>query len=111
MEKGVKDSQNKIMTNEIWGQFQKDMAAAMTVSKSNGKYPPLNWMKPIDPLSLLESIERHFLEVKIALQENKPDLLVDETDKQDHLVKIANNCMMLHYQLINHYKFDESKNQ
>ena len=93
------------------GSFKKNMAAAMTVSKSNGKYPPLNWMKPIDPLSLLESIERHFLEVKIALQENKPDLLVDETDKQDHLVKIANNRMMLHYQLINHYKFDESKNQ
>jgi len=100
--KGLKESQDKLMTNEVWGEFQKMMAEAMTVSKSSGKYPPLNWRNKIDPLSLLESIERHFLEVKIALQENKLDLLTDDTDKVDHLVKIANNCMMLQFQLMNY---------
>ncbi len=106
---GSKESSGKLMTNELWGQFQKNMAYAMTLSKQSGKYPKGNWMKPINPLELLESLERHFLEVKIALQENKPELLKDNTDGCDHLVKLANNCSMLHYQLVNHYKFPKNE--
>jgi len=99
---GIKDNSNKTQTMEVWGEFQKKMAEAMTVSKT-GKYPPLNWTRPLNPYDLLQSIERHFLEVKIAMQECDIDGLIDETDYIEHLVKIANNCSMLQYQLTNYY--------
>ena len=101
-QKGLKDNEAKIQTMELWGEFQVMMAEAMTVSKK-GKYPPLNWTKVINPYHLLQSIERHFLEVKQAMQSCNSDILVDPTDHIDHLVKIANNCSMLQYQLQNHY--------
>jgi hypothetical protein len=100
--KGSKDNNGKLQTMELWGEFQIMMAEAMTVSKK-GKYPPLNWTKVINPYELLQSIERHFLEVKIAMQNCQIDTLTDPTDHIDHLVKIANNCSMLQYQLTYHY--------
>ena len=105
MEHGLKESEGKVMVGEVWARFQWYMAEAMTKSKS--KYPPKNWMKPMeDPLELFNGLERHVLQVKIALQEQDPGLLVDPDDGVDHLVKIANNCSMLQYQLENFYKFN-----
>lgn len=108
---GLKETEGKIMMNEIWWDFIKEQAKAMTISKQSGKYPPQNWRNPIDPHELLASLERHSMEVKIALQENKPELLVDPTDGVDHLVKLALNASMLQYQLVHHYIFtNEQKN-
>lgn len=101
MEIGIKDTEGKIRVDEVWGRFQLYMAEAMTKSKS--KYPDKNWMKPMEnPEDLISSIERHMLQVKIAIQEDRPELLTDSEDGVDHLVKIANNCFMLQYQL-EHY--------
>lgn len=108
MEKALKETEGKVMVGEVWAKFQWYMAEAMTKSKS--KYPPKNWMKPMEnPIELLESIERHMLQVKMAIQEDDPDLLVDSEDGVDHLVKIANNCSMLQYQLENYYQFEDDR--
>lgn len=109
MEKGLKETNGKVMVGEVWAKFQWYMAEGMTKSKS--KYPPKNWMKPMeDAMELLNGAERHLLMVKMALQEQNPELLKDPEDGIDHLVKIANNCSMLQYQLEKFYKFKSQQN-
>jgi len=104
VDKGLKESTNKLLTLEVDAKFIQEMIQVMTDNKS--KYPRFNHYKPLNPIDLLEALERHYLELKshiqsqIANQESLTDL-VDPTDGNSHLVKIATNAMMTWIQLQN----------
>ena len=98
---GTKDSSNKLMTYEIDANFIQDMAKVMSVNKieNGGKYERLNYLKPINPILLLESIGRHYLELVAHFQEGNITDLQDPDGSGSILTKIAVNSMMLSVQL------------
>lgn len=97
---GYKDSTNKIMTYELDSIFIQNMAKVMSMNKKDwgGKYDRLNHYKDINPIELIESIERHLLTLKEHWQNNKIEDLIDD-DNCSHLTKIATNAQMLAIQL------------
>ena len=87
---GIKESDNKICYDEIDFDFIDLMAANM--AKNKDKYPPHNWHKPIPVSELSNAILRH------ARKVHQP-ILEDVEDREQHLISIACNAMMLWYQL------------
>ncbi len=94
-----KDSNGKWMTYEVDAEFQQGMAKVMSVNKLEfgGKYARGNFRDPINPILLVESLERHLLKVKEAMQ--KGESLIDETDGCNHLFKLGTNAQMLFVQI------------
>jgi hypothetical protein len=101
-QQGIKETNGKLMTNEVDVRFYKEMCKAMTINKK--KYPRGNHYKKIDKVKLLEAMERHLLEVKDVMQNSDTDRspmhLIDE-DGCNHITKIATNAMMLWVQFCN----------
>lgn len=97
---GYKDKHKKLMTHELDAEFIKSMAEVLSINKVEwgGKYERGNHYKNINPVEILESMERHLLEVKKHFQQVKIENLKD-SDNCSHIVKIAVNAMMLHIQL------------
>ena len=91
-EVGLKHSKGKLMVDELDWTFIEEMAKGMSLAKN--KYPPKNWQKPIDIESLKAACQRHLLEVW-------KDEYTDPEDSISHLAKIANNAMIMYYQLKN----------
>ncbi len=94
MSEGIKESDNKLMTTEVDDRFYKEMCKVMTVNKS--KYPRGNKYKYINPIELLEAMERHLMAVKEHFQYGTS--LIDDDDC-NHLAKIATNADMLYVQI------------
>ena len=90
MDEGQKEEEGKLVYELDW-QFIKAMAERMQTAK----YPPYNWQKEIDPEKLKQPMIRHLVEVMQGNYE-------DDGDELGHIVALANNAMMLWYQLKNH---------
>jgi len=90
-ENGVKDSDGKLDYELDWD-FLTQMAERMATNKH--KYTPYNWKNPMDIEKLKQALFRHVLEV---MRGN----LEDEGRELGHLEAIANNAMMINYQLKN----------
>jgi hypothetical protein len=84
---GIKKKEGKLEYDIDWEFIQK---MAYRMAKSD--YPIGNWKKPIDTEDLKQPIIRHFMELMLGNME-------DEGDELGHLVALACNAMMLHYQL------------
>jgi len=93
-DKGIKESEGKLMTTELDSRFTKEMTKVMTINKA--KYPRGNKYKELDPIELFEAMERHLLAVKEHLQYGTS--LIDD-DNCNHIAKIATNADMLFVQL------------
>ncbi len=98
--KGGKEYSDKLMLNEIDGEFYKELGKVMSVNKVEwgGKYERQSFKLIKDPILLLEAAERHLLEVKIRLQKGLLNMN-DETDNCNHIAKVSTNCMMLFHLL------------
>lgn len=99
---GLKENNNKLLTLEVDAEFIEKMMKVMTDNKV--KYPRFNHYKDIDPILLFEAMERHLLEAKMVIQEKikkgEPITdVIDETDNNSHIVKIATNAMMFWIQV------------
>ena len=94
-----KDSSGKLLVYELDAEFILGMAKVMSVNKKEfgGKYERGNYRDPINPVLLEESMERHMLDVKKAMQQGKS--LIDETDGCNQLFKVAVNALMLWVQV------------
>lgn len=92
MTEGIKESEGKL-TYELDWDFIQAMAQRMDDNKGE-KYPAFNWIRPMSVDKLKASLIRHTVEVMKGNYEDMTEL--------GHLTAIANNCMMIHYQLKNH---------
>lgn len=92
---GIKETENKLFYELSW-EFIEQMATRMAINKGD-KYPPYNWLKPIDPEQLKQAITRHFIELQ------KGNLHDDQ--ELGHIIALACNSMMLWYQ----YKYNETR--
>lgn len=86
---GIKESDGKL-NYELDFEFIQAMAERMF--KNKNKYPPYNWKKPIDVESLKQSLFRHVIEVMKGNYE-------DDGMGLGHVLGVALNAMMIHYQL------------
>jgi len=91
-EEGVKESKGKLFYEFDWEFIE---AAAKRMQENKGKYEPFNWKKKIDPELLLQSINRHHIEVMKGNYK-------DGEDELGHIVSYFCNAMMLYHQLKNH---------
>jgi hypothetical protein len=87
---GLKQSEGKLMVQELYWPFIEQMARVMTINKE--KYPPKNYLKPMDKEELLAAAQRHQLSMWLGEE-------IDPTDGQPHAVKVATNMMMYYAQL------------
>lgn len=87
---GLKQSEGKLMVQELYWPFIEQMARVMTINKE--KYPPKNYLKPMDKEELLAAAQRHQLSMWLGEE-------IDPTDGQPHAVKVATNMMMYYCQL------------
>lgn len=90
-DQGVKESENKLMVEELYWPFIEEMARVMTFYKT--KYPPKNHLKPMNKEKLLAAAQRHMIEL---WKGNETD-----TDRTSHIAKVATNCMMYYIQTKN----------
>lgn len=90
---GKKESDGKLFYELDWD-FLSQMAERMESNKSNGKYDKWNWKKPTKKEELAQAIFRHTLAVMNGEYE-------DDGRDYGHLEALANNAMMLNYQLKN----------
>ena len=88
---GIKESEGKL-DYELDFDFIKVMAERMATNK--GKYPPYNWMKPMDVDKLKQAYFRHTVELMSGRYE-------DDNRKFGHIEAAACGLMMIHYQLVN----------
>ncbi len=88
---GVKESDGKL-SYELDFEFIKEVAIRMEANK--GKYPPYNWMKPMDVEKLTEALKRHAFEVFTGNYK-------DGEDPFGHITALACNSMMIWRQLKN----------
>jgi hypothetical protein len=88
---GLKQSEGKLMVQELYWPFIEQMARVMTINKE--KYPPKNYLKPMDKEELLAAAQRH----TIAIWNGEE---IDPTDGQLHSAKVATNMMMYYAQTI-----------
>lgn len=96
-DKLIKDDKGKILTMEIDAEFIKDLAHVMSINKTEwgGKYERNTWKDTAqNPVKIFEAMERHLLDVKSAMQNNKS--FIDSTDGASHILKIVTNAMILH---------------
>jgi len=97
MDKGIKETINKL-NYDIDFEFIERMAYRMERNKD--KYSAGNWKKPMDIEVLKQALFRHTMAV---MQDNYDDVFTN-----DHLVAIACNAFMLHYQIqLNDGKIDQ----
>ena len=87
---GLKQSEGKLMVQELYWPFIEQMARVMTINKE--KYPPKNYMRPMDKEELLAAAQRHMLSMWLGEE-------IDPTDGQPHSVKVATNMMMYYCQV------------
>ena len=90
MNQGVKESEGKLEYEFDWS-FIDAMAQRMQLNK--GKYEPYNWQKPMDVDKLKQALFRHTISVMKGIY--------NDTNELDHLPAIADNAMMIWYQLKN----------
>lgn len=91
---GLKEADGKVSYQEINPAYIK--LIAMRMGRNKAKYPVNNWKKDINPLELLDAMERHFMDLKCLLLNESPIHNPDET-VEDHLAALGANSMMLHY--------------
>lgn len=92
LDEGYKESNGKRYYELDWN-FINQMADRMSQNKKPyGKYDRWNWKKPIDIEGLKQATMRHLIEVIKGNYE-------DEGRPYGHLEAIADNCMMINYQL------------
>jgi hypothetical protein len=102
----LKDYINKVIFTEIDPEYSTMMAIRMTENKS--KYGLFNWKNEIDPLLIIDALERHIVDIKSFLISGKP--LLTEEPITDHLASVGCNAMILNYQLKNNERINrESK--
>ena len=89
--KGSKQFAGKLSIEYDW-EFLIEQLQRMQENKK--KYPPYNWLKPIDISKLEESLFRHVL---FVMQKE----YTDENQKYGHLAAIAVNAMFIYRQLKN----------
>ena len=93
-EQGVKESNGKLFY-ELDFNFITQMAERMAANKGNGKYPLFNWKKRLsdeDFNNLVQATFRHTL----AIMNGKYE---DDGREFGHLEALADNAMMINYQL------------
>lgn len=88
---GVKESDGKLNYELDWG-FIQQMAERM--SQNKGKYPPYNWMLPMDVEKLKQSLFRHVIEIMKGSYS-------DDGREFGHLESVALNALMINFQLKN----------
>lgn len=91
-----KESEGKLFFELDWG-FIKQMAERMASNKKEGKYSLWNWKKPMTPKGiedLKQASMRHLLEIMEGRYE-------DDGREFGHIEALADNMMMLNYQLKN----------
>lgn len=91
-----KESEGKLFFELDWG-FIKQMAERMSSNKKEGKYSLWNWKKPMTPKGiedLKQASMRHLLEIMEGRYE-------DDGREFGHIEALADNMMMLNYQLKN----------
>lgn len=90
MKEGIKESEGKLMVEELYWPFIEEMAKVMTINKQ--KYPPKNHLKQMDKEKLLAAAQRHMIEI---WKGNEKDV-----DGTNHAAKVATNMMMYFIQTI-----------
>jgi hypothetical protein len=96
VKEAYKETEGKLFYELDWG-FITQMAERMAANKKEGKYELFNWKKPMTPEGiehLKQATLRHLLEV---LQGNYED----DGREFGHLESLADNVMMINYQLKN----------
>lgn len=88
---GYKETTNKQHIEYDWDFLESQMKR---ISKNKSKYPPYNWMKPIDINTLKDALFRHTLSIM-------KDEYTDEGVEFDHLAAVALNAMFIYRQLKN----------
>jgi len=88
---GKKETKGKLDYELDW-KFIQQMAERM--SQNKGKYEPYNWKKPMDVEKLKQSLFRHVIEI---MKGNYSD----DGRGYGHLESLADNAMMINYQLKN----------
>lgn len=91
---GVKETEGKLNYELDW-EFIQQMAERM--SQNKGKYKPYNWKKLMDVEKLKQSLLRHTIEI---MKGNYSD----DGREYGHLESLADNAMMINYQLKNNKK-------
>ena len=96
---GIKESEGKL-DYELDFDFIKAMAERMASNK--GKYPPYNWMKPMDVDKLKQAYFRHTMEIMNGRYE-------DDEREFGHVEAAACGLMMIHYQLTSKNNIEEEE--
>jgi hypothetical protein len=91
-----KETEGKVSLLEIHPDFIFLLGERLTANK--GKYPPFNYLTPVNTSLLIDACERHLLKVKGQVVYNQESSNDPETT-EDHLAAIALNAMMIWYQL------------
>jgi hypothetical protein len=91
---GIKETEGKLDYELDW-EFVQQMAERM--SQNKGKYDPYNWKKIMDVEKLKQSLFRHTIEI---MKGNYSD----DGRELGHLESLADNAMMINYQLKNNKK-------
>lgn len=94
--KGKKESEGKLFY-ELDFEFITQMAERMQSNKDNNKYPRWNWKKPLDE-RVIEELKQAMWRHIIAVMQGDME---DDSREFGHLEAIANNAMMINYQLKN----------
>lgn len=95
---GIKVSEGKISYSEVCPVYISMMAKRM--SRNKEQYPHNNWKKEIDPIELLDAMERHICDLKLLLNGEQPIHNTEEREL-DHLAAIGCDAQMISYQLNN----------
>ena len=93
---GKKESEGKLFY-ELDFDFITQMAERMQSNKDNGKYLRWNWKKPLDE-TIIEELKQAMWRHILAVMKGE---LEDDGREFGHLEAIANNAMMINYQLKN----------
>lgn len=96
LERGKKESEGKLFY-ELDFEFITQMAERMQSNKDNNKYPRWNWKKPLDEVTIEELKQAMWRHILAVMQGE----IKDDGREFGHLEAIANNAMMINYQLKN----------
>jgi hypothetical protein len=95
-DQGIKVNEGKLSYSEVCPVYIASMAKRMSSNKE--QYPRNNWKKEIDPLELLDAMERHICDLKLLLNREQPIHNTAEREL-DHLAAIGCDAQMISYQL------------